>query len=299
MKKFTSYTWVSSDEALDKLLDNWEKRAVTSIAVDFEGEFNLHIYGEHLCLVQIFDEKEFYLIDPFSVSADSLKRLFENPKLEKLWFACSSDANLLWKKYAIRLTNVYDLAIEQEILGLSGNLADLEVLFGLNNPESTNKKKNQKSNWLLRPLPEEQIEYALSDVAYLFEIKKELNRMSVELRKTKDVACAMKDVINIKTEYAPGYTKLPGYKRMKKEQKIKAKHLFLAREKLAQDLNKPPFQILDKRIVTDLSMKSVITEEMLCKVVNNKSASLKRKLICLLLEAQKAAVAEIERGNES
>lgn len=299
MKKFTSYSWISSDEALGKLLDKWEKCAVTSIAVDLEGEFNLHIYGEHLCLVQIFDRKEFYLIDPFSVSADSLKRLFEEPKLEKLWFACSSDANLLWKKYAIRLTNVYDLAIEQEILGLSGNLADLEVQFGLNNSESANKKKNQKSNWLIRPLPEEQIEYALSDVAYLFEIKKELNRMSAELRKTKDVACAMKGAVNIKTEYAPGYTKLPGYRRMKKEQKIKAKHLFLAREKLAQDLNKPPFQILDKHIVADLSLKSLITEEILCKAINNRNISLKRKLICLLLEAQKAAVKEIECGNEN
>lgn len=298
MKKFTSYSWVSSDDALDELLDKWEKCAVTSIAVDFEGEFNLHIYGEHLCLVQIFDEKEFYLVDPFAVSADALKRLFENPKLEKLWFACSSDANLLWKKYAIRLTNVYDLAVEQEILGLSGNLAALEAMFNLNNSEDTNKKKNQKSNWLIRPLPDEQIEYALSDVAYLFEIKKELNRMSVESHKTKDVANAMKNAVNIKTEYAPGYTKLPGYKRMKKEQKIRVKHLFLAREKLAQDLNKPPFQILDKHVVADLSAKTQITEEMLCKMINNKNSALKRKLICLLLEAQKTAVKEIESGNE-
>lgn len=299
MNKFTSYSWISSDKALNELLDTWEKSGVTSIAVDFEGEFNLHIYGEHLCLVQIFDEKEFYLIDPFSVSADSLKRLFENPKLEKLWFACSSDANLLWKKYAIRLTNVYDLAVEKEILGLSGNLATLEALFNLNNSESVNKKKKQKSNWLVRPLPEEQIEYALSDVAYLFKIKKELNRMSAELQKTQDVACAMKNAVNIKMEYALGYTKLPGYKRMRKEQKIKAKHLFLAREKLAQDLNKPPFQILDKHVVADLSSKVLITEEMLCKMINNKNASLKRKLIHLLLEAEKAAVKEIECRNEN
>lgn len=299
MKKFTSYSWLSSDDALNELLDKWEKCGVTSIAVDFEGEFNLHIYGEHLCLVQIFDGQEFYLIDPFSVSKDALKRLFENPKLEKIWYACSSDANLLWKKYSIRLTNVYDLAVEQAILGLSGNLATLEAMFHLNDTQDSDKKKNQKSNWLIRPLPEEQIEYALSDVAYLFEIKKELNRMSGELRKTKDVACAMKNAVNIKTEYAPGYTKLPGYKKMRKEQKIKAKHFFLAREKLAQDLNKPPFQVLDKHIVANLSLKPQITEEMLNSAIHNKNISLKRKIICLLLEAQKAATKEIECGNEN
>jgi ribonuclease D len=70
MEKFTSYSWIDSDEALNKLLDNWENSGVASIAVDFEGEFNLHIYGEHLCLVQIYDGKDFYLIDPFSVSSE-------------------------------------------------------------------------------------------------------------------------------------------------------------------------------------------------------------------------------------
>lgn len=294
MGKFTSYLWISSAGALHELLDKWEKNNVTSIAVDFEGEFNLHIYGEHLCLVQIFDGKDFYLIDPFSVSTEELKRLFENPKLEKIWFACSSDANLLWKKYQIRLTSVYDLAIEQKILGLSGNLLALEVMFNLNNPEEGSKKKNQKSNWLIRPLPEEQIQYALSDVAYLFEIRKNLDKMATDTGRMKEVTAAMKNAVTIKTEYTPGYIKLPGYRRMKNEQKIRLKHLFFAREKLAEELNKPPFQVMDKHILSDLSGKSMITENMLYKVVNTRNVSIKKRLIRLLLDAQQNAVAEIE-----
>ena len=294
MKKFTSYSWISSAGALNELLDKWKENNITSIAVDFEGEFNLHIYGEHLCLVQIFDGKDFYLIDPFCVSAEELKLLFENPKLEKIWFACSSDANLLWKKYQIRLVGVYDLAIEQKILGLTGNLLALESMFNLNNPEEANKKKNQKSNWLIRPLPEEQIEYALSDVAYLFEIKKNLDKMATETGKMKEVVAAMKNAVNIKTEYVPGYTKLPGYRRMKNDQRIRVKHLFFAREKLAEEFNKPPFQILDKHILIDLSGKSFMTESMLYKLINNRNFSIKKKLIHLLLEAQQKATAEIE-----
>ena len=294
MKKFTSYSWISSAGALNELLDKWKENNITSIAVDFEGEFNLHIYGEHLCLVQIFDGKDFYLIDPFCVSAEELKLLFENPELEKIWFACSSDANLLWKKYQIRLVGVYDLAIEQKILGLTGNLLALESMFNLNNPEEANKKKNQKSNWLIRPLPEEQIEYALSDVAYLFEIKKNLDKMATETGKMKEVVAAMKNAVNIKTEYVAGCTKLPGYRRMKNDQRIRVKHLFFAREKLAEEFNKPPFQILDKHILSDLSGKSFMTESMLYKLINNRNFSIKKKLIHLLLEAQQKATAEIE-----
>ena len=297
MEKFTSYSWIDSDEALNKLLDNWENSGVASIAVDFEGEFNLHIYGEHLCLVQIYDGKDFYLIDPFSVSSEGLKRLFENPKLEKLWFACSSDANLLWKKYKICLTGVYDLAVEQEILGLKGNLVSLEAMFNLNNPQETNKKKNQKSNWLIRPLPQEQIEYALSDVAYLFEIRKNLDIMANEAGKMNDVLAAMKNAVNIKTEYTPGYTKLPGYRRMRNAQKVRVKHFFQAREKLAEDLNKPPFQILDKHILVSLSAKTLLNKSMLYNLINNRNFSIKKRLITSLLEAQKEAVAEIESEN--
>ncbi|MDL0089752.1 hypothetical protein [Campylobacter gastrosuis] len=33
------------------------------LAVDFECEYNRHKYGEFLCLVQIFDGKNCYVID--------------------------------------------------------------------------------------------------------------------------------------------------------------------------------------------------------------------------------------------
>jgi ribonuclease D len=167
-------------------------------------------------------------------------------------------------------------------------------MFNLNNSQETNKKKNQKSNWLIRPLPQEQIEYALSDVAYLFEIRKNLDIMANEAGKMNDVLAAMKNAVTIKTEYVPGYTKLPGYKRMKEDQKIRVKYLFLAREKLAEDLNKPPFQVLDKHVLTDLSAKKMLTQGMLYNLINNKNISIKKRLINLLLKAQQEANAEIE-----
>ena len=109
MKKFTSYSWISSAGALNELLDKWKENNITSIAVDFEGEFNLHIYGEHLCLVQIFDGKDFYLIDPFCVSAEELKLLFENPELEKI-----SDSTCWCLRLGDRTEN---LRFDRELIG--------------------------------------------------------------------------------------------------------------------------------------------------------------------------------------
>jgi ribonuclease D len=36
-----------------------EQQGINTIAMDFEGEINLHIYGEHLCLIQVFDSIPF------------------------------------------------------------------------------------------------------------------------------------------------------------------------------------------------------------------------------------------------
>lgn len=65
-----NYLSIDSDEQIIKLLEQWKINGTQQVAMDFEGEFNLHCYGEHLCLIQIFDGQNFYLIDP--LSADEL-----------------------------------------------------------------------------------------------------------------------------------------------------------------------------------------------------------------------------------
>ena len=58
------YVSLDSDEKILSFISSLNPSS--PIAVDLEGEFNLHIYGEHLCLIQIFDGKDFYIIDPRS-----------------------------------------------------------------------------------------------------------------------------------------------------------------------------------------------------------------------------------------
>ena len=68
------YEYIDDDEKLHGFLERI--KTLGSIAVDFEGEFNLHIYGEHLCLIQIFDGSVYYIIDPRS------RKLSRNALLE-------------------------------------------------------------------------------------------------------------------------------------------------------------------------------------------------------------------------
>lgn len=85
------YKLIEKDEQLKALVEHWHEEGILTVAMDFEGEFNLHIYGEHLCLVQLFDRKDFYIVDAMKVSGAALKVLLESD-IEKIMFDCSGTA---------------------------------------------------------------------------------------------------------------------------------------------------------------------------------------------------------------
>ena len=88
------YVSLDSDEKILSFISSLNQSS--PIAVDLEGEFNLHIYGEHLCLIQIFDGKDFYIIDPRSkaVSEKAVVAFFTSD-IQKVWFDVQSDNSLI------------------------------------------------------------------------------------------------------------------------------------------------------------------------------------------------------------
>ena len=159
---------LDNDQKLAAFLKHLKDRSITTLAVDFEGEFNLHVYGEKLCLVQIFDGTTFFTIDPFAVSADLLKQFLEDRKVLKLFFGAGSDVQLVYKESKIVLNSVLDLQILAEVAGcVNKGLSGLtEELFG---KVTVKKKQFQMHNWTRRPIDRDAVEYALSDVEMLFE----------------------------------------------------------------------------------------------------------------------------------
>ena len=72
------YLFIQDDRAFRDYHKNLRDHKVSLIAMDFEGEFNLHVYGNHLCLIQLFDGKQFAAIDPIKIAPESLKAFFED-----------------------------------------------------------------------------------------------------------------------------------------------------------------------------------------------------------------------------
>ncbi|MBP5552690.1 MAG: 3'-5' exonuclease [Spirochaetales bacterium] len=257
------YTLVTKPNDLLDLLSRWTSSNVESVSIDFEEESNLHCYGEHVCTVQIYDKEKYYIIDALELAKTkegiaAMKTFLEGP-IEKVMFACQSDAALTRKALGIQLKNIFDIRVIAMALDFNGNLTALiERNLGIQAESSSLKKKYQTANWMRRPIPEQQIEYALSDVQYLFDLKQSLvSEMKAKLSKGEQnkVSHEMKICAEQKNPERPGWEKICNYKLLKEDEKVYIKHFFLARDSLARKANVPASRILEKQLVVAMAKK--------------------------------------------
>ncbi len=257
----TEYTYIDSSAELDRLCLSFAERGVDCVAMDFEEESNLHVYGEHLCLVQLSDGSSFYLLDALVLCRTeegkaSLKAFLEGP-VTKIMFDCSSDSAIARKTLGIALQNVCDIRLTARALGFDGNLTALtERNLGIRVSGEGEKKKYQRANWMKRPLPQDQLEYALDDVKYLFELRKSLEKEAEEklpLSVRRRLQTEMKRCAAPRHKDRPGWEKICNYRALPYGQKVYLRHFFIARDNLARRANVPATFILDKRLIVAMA----------------------------------------------
>jgi ribonuclease D len=248
----TAYQTIDTDEKLTAFGRRLKERHITTLAMDFEGEFNLHAYGEKLCLVQIFDGKEFFVIDPFTVSADALKTFLEDRKVLKLFFGAGSDVQLVYKESKNVLNSVLDLQILAEVAGCKNQgLSGLnEELFGT---VTLKKKQFQMHNWTRRPIDPEAVDYALSDVALLFDMHRVLLDRILKAGKADEMIRAL--VLKTPSSFSrgvPGIYRSVEFQAFGPDDKARFERIVAVREALAKRLDWPPEQVLAKAALFEL-----------------------------------------------
>ncbi|HET8865060.1 MAG TPA: ribonuclease D [Gracilimonas sp.] len=167
---------ITENDELQKLASSLNN--VQQFAIDLEFDRNRYRYGFDMCLMQIYDGKDCYLVDPLSGNLD-IKTIFppiEDPNIQKVVFAFGEDLRL-FHSLGCFPKNLYDLDAATSLLNfepasltnLIKEVLDIEV-----------NSSSQQSNWYKRPLTENQKEYAAHDVIYLLDFKKELDKRAEE-----------------------------------------------------------------------------------------------------------------------
>jgi ribonuclease D len=124
-------------------------------------------YVPDLALIQIAWADKAALVDPLAVDPGPLAEVFEGPGTA-VAHAASQDLDVLLAACGAVPETVFDTQIVAGFLGMSSpSLSRLvDQMLGLSLP-----KADRLSDWLERPISGPQIDYAVSDVAHLLELR--------------------------------------------------------------------------------------------------------------------------------
>jgi ribonuclease D len=243
--------YIDTNNSFREYLNILEADCVKEIALDIEGEYNLHQYGEKLCLIQVSDGRRTVVIDPFTISDELISSFFNLTGVDKIMYDSSSDQKLILKQYGVRISFITDLRPAAELLDLpKQDLSSvMEVYMGV---EKT--RNYQRYDWTKRPVDSGALEYAMNDVIYLFELRKKIfkeleqaNLMDEYLIKNKTV-----NTRKINLERKPGFFRKPAYFKLKSNEQDRVQRIFYIREKYAQEYNVPPHFIFPNHVLIPL-----------------------------------------------
>lgn len=147
------------------LTTQWANAKTVALDTEF---IRVNTFNPQIALLQLNINQNVYLIDPLAIdtAALGLGELLANPRSLKILHACSEDIEVLFYSYPqARITNIFDTQIGLAFLGHGlqvGYQKALKMCLDIDVD-----KAETRSDWLARPLSEEQLQYAAADVAYL------------------------------------------------------------------------------------------------------------------------------------
>ena len=226
-----------------------------SIAVDTESN-SRHRYPERVCLVQVATASKVYLIDTLAV--DDMKpigEVFADETVVKVIQGADYDIRCLDREWGFRVRNLFDTSIAARFVGMkqTGLSALTEALLGLHIPKDA---RIQKSDWSIRPIPQEALNYAGTDVWHLLTIREALESKLRTLARSRWVAeeCArMEQIRYVAPDPETAFLSLKGSRGLDGQEKAVLKRLFMLREAEARRRNQPPYYVLPHEILVHLA----------------------------------------------
>jgi ribonuclease D len=246
---------VNTPEALDEMC--YRLQIAPAVAVDTESN-SLFAYSERVCLIQFSVPGEDYLVDPLALDdLACLAPIFDAREIEKVFHAAEYDVMVLNRDYGYTFSNLFDTMVASRIVGWPryGLASLLETHFGVR----TNKRM-QRTNWGRRPLSEDQIEYARIDTYYLLSLRDRLvEELGAQGRK-REARAAFSRVARsrwTKRAFDPdGFWRIKGARGLGDQGLAVLRELYLYRDDRAQELDRPPFKVLNDSVLVALSQRT-------------------------------------------
>lgn len=238
------FTWVDSDISLTAMVEALSNEPLLAVDTEF---MRTDTYYPIVGLIQVAGPRSIYLVDPLALSTlEPLRCLFYGDQLEAIVLhSCSEDLEVfktLWKAVP---TKVFDTQIAAAHLNLERQPSLqklLSILLDVDLP-----KDETRSNWLQRPLTDNQKKYAALDVAYLLAVYRALNEKLDLLGRTSWVIedCrTLTDKYSASIDFDSLYQSIGSAWKLNKQQLAVLKCIVAWRDRTAIEKNRPKGHVL-------------------------------------------------------
>jgi ribonuclease D len=163
MGDITTPIMITDNESLHQLCVRWESLPYLALDTEF---IRINTFFPKLGLLQVCDNHCSYLLDPLRISDwTPFIKILEAESIVKLLHSCSEDLAVFHEFFGTVPGPIFDTQRAAAFLNLGFSLSYqnlVKLLLQIDVP-----KGETRSDWLRRPLSQEQLAYAALDVAWL------------------------------------------------------------------------------------------------------------------------------------
>ena len=225
------------------------------VAVDLESN-GFFRYHERICLVQFSSDDTAFLVDPLAIdNLQVLGDLFGDCSVEKVFHAADYDIRSIDRDWGFRISSLFDTSIAAALTG-SQQLSLQSVVEECAGSSLVKRRNLQRSDWTLRPLSPESLEYAADDVLYLLKVRETL---SARLRKLSRFSWAkeeferMEKVRYTHPDRGSEFLSIKGSRDLDGRGLAVLRSLSRFREQEAIRLDRPLFKVISDSVLVELS----------------------------------------------
>ncbi|HUF97061.1 MAG TPA: HRDC domain-containing protein [Ilumatobacter sp.] len=280
-----NYRWIDTEAALDEVIDALLDQPRYAIDTEFHRE---RTYFPALALVQIGWTDDLVLIDPLAVDVTAMARLFDSD-VQAVFHAAQQDLDVLTHAVGAIPRRFFDTQIAGGFVGYGtpSLVSLLQGELGITVP-----KGDRLTDWLRRPLSDEQMVYAASDVVYLLETQ---DRLVAQLSELGRVAWAEAACQELALRPTSGLEPFNAWERLKDSRSLRPKARAVAqavaawREQTAMQRNVPVRQVLPDLAILGIAQRRPANEKELKQARGVDERFSRGKIAAEILAAVEAA----------
>lgn len=242
-------------KSTEELIDFCNKiRDVEWLAIDTEFHRDQNYYAD-LCLIQIGIPGLAACIDPLTIKdLNPLLDVLYSPDIVKVMHAGRQDLEIFYHMRGSLPQPIFDTQVAAPLLGLDEQMGYGPLVNAMLNVSLD--KNHSRADWMRRPMPDAQIQYALDDVIYLAQLYPKMREQLIELGRLDWLNEDFQVLTSPELYQNPpeqAWLRIKAAKKLKSKQLSVVQALATWREQQAQKNNRPRAWICKDDVLIDIA----------------------------------------------